>query len=109
MTDTGSEVLKSLLTPVIPEHVHGFAVRVGIGPYPPDRPRSRQKAVYAELTPVSAHAHAIVSAKGRKRVLGMVPLTPAGAEAMAAEPGGPMAERASQIALAEAVRLVRAN
>jgi hypothetical protein len=109
MSDTGAEVLKSLLTPVIPDQVQGFAVRVGVGPYPPDKPRSRQKAVYAELTPVSAHAHAIVAAKGRKRVLGMVPLTEAGADALAAEPGGREAERAARIALTEAVRLVRTN
>jgi hypothetical protein len=108
MTDTGADVLKTLLTPVIPDEAQGFAVKVGIGPYPPDRPRSRQRAVYAELTPVSAHARSLMAAKNRARVLGMVPLTAAGAEAMALEPGGAEAERASGIALREALRLVRA-
>jgi hypothetical protein len=107
MSDTGADVLKTLLTPVIPEEAQGFSVRVGVGPYPPDKPRSRQRAVYAELTPQSAHAKALLAAKNRVRVLGMVPLTAAGAEAMAAEPGGPEAERASRIALQEALRLVR--
>ena len=107
MTDTGAEVLKTRLTPVIPDEADGFTVRVGIGPYPPDRPRSRKRAVYAELTPRSAHAKGLMLAVNRDRVLGMVPLTASGAIELAAEPGGVAAERAATLALREALRLVR--
>lgn len=109
MTDTGADVLKTLLTPVIPEQAEGFDVRVGMGPYPPDKPRSKQRAVYAELTPRSAHAKGLCVAKNRAKVLGMVPLTEAGAAEIAAEPGGSTAERASANALRAAVRLVRGS
>lgn len=109
MSDAGADVLKTLLTPVVPEEAQGFAVRVGVGPYPPDKPRSKARAVYAELTPVSAHAKSLLAAKNRARVLGMVPLTEAGAEAMTAEPGGAEAERASRIALQAALHIVRGS
>lgn len=103
----GTEVIKSSMTPVIPAEAQGFGVEVGIGPYPPDKPRSRQRAVYAVLTPVSAHARALMASKNRERVLGMVPLTPAGAQAITADPGGQLAERTGTLALREALRLVR--
>ena len=107
MTDTGAEVVKTSLTPAIPAEAQGFGVEVGIGPYPPDKPRSRQRAVYAVLTPISAHARALMAAKNRERVLGMVPLTQEGAQAITADPGGQLAERTAVLALREAMRLVR--
>lgn len=107
--DDGSQVLRTLLEPVIPAEAQGFTVRVGIGPYPPGRQRSNQRAVYAELTPASEHARSIMAAKNRHRVLGIVPLTPEGAEQIALAPGSPQAEHASTLALREALRLVRGS
>ena len=103
----GTEVLKTRLTPVIPDEADGFAVKVGMGPYPPDRPRSRQRAVYAELRPVSAHARGLMLARSRERVLGMIPLTELGAAEIAANPSGSTAERAAGHALQAALRLAR--
>lgn len=107
MSDDGSEVVRSVLADVIPAEADGFSVKVGIGPYPPNKPRSPQRAVYAVLTPQSAHARGLMAVKNRERVLGMVPLTKRGAAEILAEPAGASAERAASNALREALRLVR--
>jgi hypothetical protein len=103
----GLDILGSSLSDVVPDEVDGFAVKVGIGPFPPDRSVSDRSAVYAELTPRSSRAHALMRSKSRERVLGMVEVTPEAAAEMRADPGGLTAERASVVALAQAVRLIR--
>ena len=92
---------------VIPAEVHGCRVKVGVGPYPPDQPRAWQKAMYAELVPISRKATDAFRHMNRKRVLGMVPLTPEGAEAIGLEPNGRLAEKVALDALREASKLVQ--
>lgn len=92
---------------VIPAEVHGFAVRVGIGPYPADQPRSHRRAVYAELTPISPRTIERMRRAGRERIIGTVPLTAHGARLVTDDPHGRPAELIARRALAEASRLAR--
>lgn len=107
MRDTGTEVVKVTATPVIPADLHGFTVTVGIGPYPPGDPKPDQRAVYAELIPMTQRALDTMHYMGRSRILGMVPLTPEGATEILADPGGRQAEEAATLALREASKLAR--
>lgn len=107
MSTTGSEVLKSTLTPVIPAELHGFTVTVGIGPYPPGQPQPGREAAYAELLPLSEKAHHALRHIGKKRILGMVPLTVEAANECKTNPQGQLAEIVSRRAVAEASRLAR--
>lgn len=104
---TGLATITSISKPTIPTSLHGFSIRVGIGIYPPDAPNSHRRAVYADLLPVSPDAQRLCKSMNRERVLGMVPLTPGGAELIASDPGGPVAERAARDALQAAVREIR--
>lgn len=92
---------------VIPAEVHGFAVRVGIGPYPADQPRSHRRAVYAELIPNTPRTIERMRRAGRDRILGTVPLTAHGAKVVTDDPHGRPAELIARRALAEASRLAR--
>lgn len=102
-----AEILKTVSRDVVPAEVHGFAVTVGVGPYPPDARQSHRKALYAELVPASRKAKRRMRAKNRERILGMVPLTPTGAGIITAHPQGPEAEQAALRALVQASRLAR--
>lgn len=103
----GTEILRVSSSPVIPAEVHGFAVRVGIGPYPEDSPRSHRRAVYAELLPVSVEARTAMAYKGRTRILATTPLTPDAAAAVQADPDSRLAELLATETLKNASRLAR--
>lgn len=103
----GSQVVKLTSTDIIPAEVHGFAVRLGIGPYPQDAPRSHRRALYAELTPVSSEARTAMAYKGRARILATTPLTPEAAAAVQAYPNSQLSERLATATLANASRLAR--
>lgn len=89
---SGSQVVKATTVPVVPAELHGFSLTVGLGPYPPDAPRSHRKAMYAELLPITTHARAVLDRMGRERILAISPLTPQAAEAIRREPQGRLAE-----------------
>lgn len=101
------EVAKTVSRDVVPAEVHGFSVKVGIGPYPPDQERSHRKAVYAELRPKSRLAFTAMRAKNRERILGMAPLMPAAAREIEADPEGELAEITALDALRQASALAR--
>lgn len=102
-----AEILKTISRDVIPAEVHGFTVKVGLGPYPPDAGHTHRKALYAELRPASRKAHRRMKRMNRERILGMVPLTQTGAGIITAHPQGPEAEQAALRALVQASRLAR--
>ena len=103
----GAEILKVSSSPVIPAEVHGFAVRVGVGPYPENAPGSHRRAMYAELLPVSLKARTAMAYMGRVRILATTPLTPQAASAIAADPDSRLAEMVATATLANASRLAR--
>ncbi len=103
----GSEVVRVTSTDVIPAEVHGFAVRLGLGPYPPDAPHSHRRALYAELTPISTRAQVAMRHTGKVRILATTPLTPEAAAAVQADPNSQLAERLATETLANASRLAR--
>lgn len=92
---------------LIPAEVHGFAVRVGIGPYPPDSPNTHRRAMYAELTPISSLARDRMRRQGRAKILATSPLTQQAAAQVAADPQGKLAEMVGIQTLAQASRLAR--
>lgn len=103
MSDT--EVLKTTSTDVLPTEVHGFTVKVGVGPYPPDVALSHRQAMYAELIPETEKAKAAMKFAGRERILGMAPLTRRAAKEIHEDPTGWLAEIVSRRALQEAAKL----
>ncbi len=103
----GAEIRRVTCTDVIPAEVHGFAVRVGVGPYPEDAPGSHRRAMYAELLPVSVEARTALAYKGRARILATTPLTPGAALAIEADPSSRLAELLATETLANASRLAR--
>jgi hypothetical protein len=95
------------ITDLIPAELHGCRVTVGVGPYPPDGGHTQQKAMYAELVPITPVAQKRLKSMNRKRILGMVPLTTEGAGLIQADPQGPVAEQAATAALFEASKLAK--
>ena len=103
----GTQILRVSSADVIPAEVHGFAVRVGLGPYPEDAPLSHRKAMYAELRPLSVKARAALVHKNKERILATTPLTPAAASAVQADPQSRLAELLATETLKNASRLAR--
>lgn len=95
------------LQDVIPAEMHGFAVRVGIGPYPPDSPNTHRRAMYAELLPISPLAMLRMRRAGHAKILAVSPLTQEAAADIAAEPDGRLAELVGTQTLALASRKAR--
>jgi hypothetical protein len=99
--------LGTTVEPVIPTELHGFTVKVGLAPYPPDAKNAHRKAIYAELRPTSRKAKRAMRRMNRERILGWVPLTKTGAGVISAHPNGPEAELAARDALQQASKLAR--
>jgi hypothetical protein len=102
-----AELIASTTSPIFPAELHGFAVRVGIGPNPPDSPRSHRKAMYAELLPVSARARQVTERLGRDRILAMAPLTMEAAREIASDLDGQLAEQVGTHTLRLAAQLAK--
>jgi hypothetical protein len=103
----GSTVLKLTTKPLIPATVDGFAVTVGLAPYPPDAPGSHRRAIYAVLEPIDERARSLLASLNREKLLGIVPITPEAALDVQLEPGGQLAEVLAREALGVAVRELR--
>jgi hypothetical protein len=103
----GKALVKLTATPTIPATVDGFAVRIGLGPYPPDAPGSHRRAMYAELTPVDERPRKFLESINRERLLGICPLTVEGALDIELEPDSRLAEAVAREALGVAVRELR--
>lgn len=95
------------LAPVIPTQVHGFAVTVTVGPYPPDQPGSHRSAVYAELVPVADDKRKAMRRAGKHSIRAISPLTVTAAQAIRAEPNGRLAEVVATQTLRQAEQLAR--
>lgn len=93
--------------PVIPKVLLGFAVKVGVGPYPQDSPLSWRRAMYAELTPIEARTIEAMRRAGKERILATTPLTPRAAADIELDPDCRLAEQVGTRTLAEAARLAR--
>lgn len=103
----GLEVTGTRVRDAIPQELHGFKVTVGLGPHPPEAERSHRRAMYARLTPASAHAQRIMRRMGRREIVAAVPLTAEGAADCELDPQGRTAEQAALLAVGYAAPLAR--
>ena len=103
----GTQILRITSEDIIPAEVHGFAVRLGIGPYPENQPRSHRRALYAELTPISIKAQAAMRYVGKTRILATTPLTPEAVADVQANPSSHLSERLAVETLTNASRLAQ--
>lgn len=92
--------------PAIPTELHGFRVELGVGPYPPDQPRSDNRAMYAKLHPVDDKVVERMRHMGRTMVVAALPIDPQLANRILA--GDQQAtEYCGTVALMEASRLAK--
>lgn len=93
-------------TDAIPATVHGFRVKMHLGPHP--QPTRRYPvAFFVRLIPDDADIAAKMWRAGKQEISAITPLSKPGARLIRSHPNGQLSENVAKVTLAEASRLAR--
>lgn len=102
-----AEIIGTETEQLIPTEIHGFTVRMELGPYPLNAEHTHRKALYAVFTPATYSNIEKLRYVNAREIRGMLPLTAEQTTDLLTDPNQPRCEHLHAIAFQKGLERAR--